>query len=121
LKDAVAPLDALEDGCHLLRRQHHGEPFRTPCPHRVKAAQIDLQHLPVQEHQGIEGLVLCAGRDVPVYGQVGEKLLHLDDRFTSPQPVGTVGNALRGVPGGSRNATEGVPYSAGSGGELRKW
>jgi len=77
LKDAVAPLDALEDGSHLLRRQHHGEPFRTLCPHRVKAAQIDLQHLLVHEHQGIEGLVLCAGRDVPVYRQMGEELLHL--------------------------------------------
>src|ERR1700730_15324741 len=62
-------------------------------------------------------------------------LLYLDDRFTSSLPV--VGNALRRVPGGSRNglravpllsvalplppnATVGVPCSAGSGGELTK-
>jgi hypothetical protein len=87
LKDAVAPLHALEDGRHLLRRQHHGQPLRTPCPHRVEAAEVDLQHLLVQEHQGIEGLVLRAGRDLPVHGQVGEELLHLGGAHRARMPL----------------------------------
>jgi hypothetical protein len=83
LKGAVAPLHVLEDGRHFLRRQHYGEPSRSLCPDGIESAKVDFQHLFVQEQQGMEGLVLRAGRDVPVHSQVREELLDLGSAHVS--------------------------------------
>jgi len=76
-EDAVGPFDMLEDRRYLRRRQDHGQPFRPSRPHRVDAAQVDLEHLLVQKQERRERLILRAGRDAIIDGQVSEKLLDL--------------------------------------------
>jgi len=85
-EDAIGPVHVLQDRRHLRRRQDHGQPFRPPGPHRVDAAQVDLQHLLVQKEQGVERLVLRAGRDATVDRQVGEELLDLGGAHVTRVP-----------------------------------
>jgi hypothetical protein len=86
LEDAFAALHVRQGGRHLFRRQHYGEPFRTPGPHRVEAAKVNLQHLLVQEKQRIESLVLGACRHLPLDRQVGEELLDLGVAHVARMP-----------------------------------
>ena len=60
-KHSLGPVDALQHLGHLLRRQHHRQPLGPSSPHRFEPAQVDLQHLLVQEHQRVERLVLRRG------------------------------------------------------------
>ncbi len=64
----------LTQGPHLGARQHHGQPPRPFRPYEL-AERFErlLQYLGIEERQGIERLVLRAGRDIAVHGQILEK------------------------------------------------
>jgi len=42
--------------------------------HIIDPGQLELQHLPVHEQDGLERLVLCGGRDFAVNRKMGQKL-----------------------------------------------
>ena len=59
----------LAQGPHLGAREHHGQPPRPLGPYELaERFERFLQYLPVEEHQGIERLILRAGRDIAAYG-----------------------------------------------------
>jgi hypothetical protein len=70
---AVAPLHRVEEAAHFLGRQDGGQSFGPPGPQGVEPGQLDAQHLLIEEQQGVERLVLRAGRDVVVGRQVGQE------------------------------------------------
>ena len=73
----LAPGQALQQAPHLRPRQHYRQPLRTLGPdHVLHPRQLDPQHLPVQEQQRRQRLVLGAGCNPVAAGQAGEKRLH---------------------------------------------
>ncbi len=78
--EGIRPLaggHGVEQAADLLGRQHGGQPFGPPGPQGIEPGQCDPQHLLIQEEQGVEGLVLRAGRDMAVGRQVGQEALDL--------------------------------------------
>ncbi len=72
--EAIHAPNACEHSLRLVRRQHHGEPVRPARALRpFKPSERALQHVPVEEQQGREGLILRAGDHVAVGREVGEK------------------------------------------------
>ena len=66
-------LQGREQFSHFLAGQHDRQPARPFGPQRVDPIEGFFEHGPVEEEQRPEGLVLGAGRDVPVAGEVGEE------------------------------------------------
>ena len=63
-----------------------GSRFPPPGTHGVDAARIDLQDLLIQEQQGVERLVLRAGRHVPHDRQMAEELLDFGSAHVARVP-----------------------------------
>jgi hypothetical protein len=73
-------------------------------PDGAKVAEVGPEDGPVKEHQGVEGLVLGAGTDAAVDGQVGE------------EPLDVGGGQLAGVP--PRAVALGEPQVVGDPGDV---
>jgi hypothetical protein len=58
---------------NLIHRENQGDPFGTPSANGIEPPHVDLEHFLIQEQQGGQGLILGAGRDVPINRQVGQK------------------------------------------------
>ena len=77
---AVAVVGArhgVEEETDFLGRQDEGQAFGPARAAGVDARQFDAEHLLIKEQQGEQGLVLGAGGDMAVDGQVGEEPLDL--------------------------------------------
>jgi len=73
----LPPGQALQQPHHLRARQHHRQPPRPlGTDHVLHPRQLDAQHLPIEEEQGGQRLVLGAGGHVVPRRQPGEKRLH---------------------------------------------
>ncbi len=73
----LAPRTCSRTPTYFLHGQHNRQALAAPRPYGVEPAQVDIEYLCIEEEQGIERLVLGAGRDVFLDRQVGEKLLDL--------------------------------------------
>ncbi len=68
------PGELPEQRRHLPVGKHRRQSLRPPGPGEVPEVQpLALEHIAVKEDQGIEGQVLGARRDLPVYRQVLQK------------------------------------------------
>ncbi len=71
----------LQHGLNFLPREHHRDVSRAPRPRNVPVvAEILLQHMPEQEQQGIERLVLRGSGDLALDRQISEIGFHLGSR-----------------------------------------
>jgi hypothetical protein len=67
----VGPGEPLEQGRHLAVGEHRGQALRPPSPCEVAEGQaLALEHLAVEEDQGVERQVLGARRDLPMHSQM---------------------------------------------------
>src|SRR5439155_26688283 len=62
-----------EQGGDLGRGEDDGDVAGAAGADGVEVAEVDLQDVPIQEQDGREGLVLGAGGDTTVDGEVGEE------------------------------------------------
>ena len=73
-----------EQPLDLRLGEHGGRPWLACAADRGDLALKGLvQDIPVEKHQGVQGLPLGGGRHLALGGQVGEKALHL----LCPEPV----------------------------------
>ena len=63
-KAPSAPSTASRSRPHLVRTEDRGEPHRPLARAAVDAGQVDAEDVLVEEQEGVERLVLGAGRDV---------------------------------------------------------
>jgi len=86
--------------CSRIQRAAHGEV--------AGGLQLNSEDIAIEEEEGIEGLVLGGGGDVPVHGQVGEKGLDFGrahvigvalvmEQDVTPDPVQVSGFGANGV------------------------
>ena len=89
------PCHRVEEPCHLVHRQHD---WHSPFPGRpfipAEVAHIEVEHFVVEKRDGIERLVLCGNRDVPVRRQV-RFLMRLRSGGFNRQHKSLVTNSLR--------------------------
>jgi len=62
-----------EDARHLALGENHRKLPWPPCPYRVEIAQLSAQHVPVEEEQGAQRLILRRGADLAANGEMSEK------------------------------------------------
>ena len=71
---ARMPLELGIDALDFLLRQHHRQALRTPRPYdRIQQWQLDPEHMPVQEQQGLQRLILRRSRDLSLRCQPGQE------------------------------------------------
>jgi hypothetical protein len=83
----IGSKDVTQHESHFLRRQHDRQSFPAPRPHGIKPAEIDLQHLTVEEQQRVERLILGTCRDVFLDRQMGQELLDLRRSHRARMPL----------------------------------
>jgi hypothetical protein len=73
---------------HCFPLPHHGHMFLPPRPHRVNClVKKHGEHLLVQEHQGIHGLILVRWRRSLCHGQMGQECSNLSCAILEILPV----------------------------------
>ena len=74
----VHPVQPAEQGADLFLGEHHGKTGRLLRPrHPVDLFERSLQDGLVKKAQGVQGLVLRAGRHIALHRKIGQKLPHL--------------------------------------------
>ena len=71
------PVEGVEQLADLVAREDDRQPPAAAGANGVEGAEVEVEHVAVEEEQGGEGLVLGARRDVLVDGEVGEEPLDL--------------------------------------------
>jgi hypothetical protein len=66
-------VEGRQELANLFAAEHHGKPTRPSGARGVEISNVALQHIAVEEQDSGQGLVLRAGGDVTLDGQVREK------------------------------------------------
>jgi hypothetical protein len=76
--DPRIPLEPRQHALHFFDRQHHGNPNRPPRPHHLpERPELPSDHIPIEEEQRIQRLILRPRRHVPPRRQLRQKRLDL--------------------------------------------
>ena len=71
------PVQAGQEPPHFLAGQDHGQTAVAVGAKGVHVAEIEVEHVTVEEEEGGEGLILGTGRDAALHGEEGEEALDL--------------------------------------------